>query len=93
MDNGRTRTQRRSDYADGESSDADSSTNNADANPSRSPSPPLSCSRRPLRESANQAREYIEDESELPFDAIHAENLTRWKEDDICEFRLDCKVV
>lgn len=89
MDNGRGRAQRRSEYVDAESSDADSSTNNADANASRTPSPPLSRSRRPLRESANQAREYIEDEAELPFDAIHAENLTRWKEDDICKLILE----
>ncbi|KAI6171559.1 SWIRM domain-containing protein [Aphelenchoides bicaudatus] len=84
MDNGRTRSQRRNEPVEPDSSDADSSTNNAEQNTSRSPSPPLSRSRRPLRESANQAREYIEDEAELPFDSIHSEKLTRWKEDDIC---------
>lgn len=81
------RSQRRSDYQEDSSSDGDdrssSNGNPENRNSSRSISPP-SIRQRPLRVSATQAREYIDDEEELPFDAIHAEQLTRWKEDDIC---------
>lgn len=69
------------------STDNSSSAGNQAGSSSRSPSPPSIRARdRPLRVSAIQVREYVEDEEELPFDAVYTENLTRWKEDDICKF-------
>jgi hypothetical protein len=83
------KTFKRRQQGDNSSDDASSSHGNDDTklqSSSRSASPP-SIRSRPMRVSATQAREYIEDE-DVPFDAVHTENLTRWKEDDICGFKL-----